>query len=252
MYLYTELQNLDVHPVLVQWIKSFLTEREQCVRIGKFTSSWKKINGGLPQGTKLGPLLFAVLVNSLLSNWQGRMKFVDDTSALEIVPRCSPSLLPVVVNEVNNFATDRGMKLNPKKCREMLISFLKYSLSNFDTIHISGMPVEKVPSYKLLGLILSEYLTWNSHIDYILKKANSRLYALRQLKKAGLSQHDLILIYCSFIRSCVEYASPAWSDLTVSLAKLIESVQKRALYACYTSCIVIRRCSFVYWLRNTC
>ena len=72
---------------------------------------------------KIGSSLFAVLVNSLLSNWQGRIKFVDDTSALEIVPRCSPSLLPVVVDEVNNFATDRGMKLNPKKCREMLISF---------------------------------------------------------------------------------------------------------------------------------
>ncbi len=117
-----ELQNLDVYSVLVQWIKSFLTEREQCVKIGKFTSSWKKINGNLPQGIKLVPLLFAVLVNSLLNNW---IKFVDDTSALEIVPRCSPSLLPVVVDEVNNFATDRGMKLNPNKCREMLISFFK-------------------------------------------------------------------------------------------------------------------------------
>ena len=36
-----ELQNLDVHPILVQWIKSFRTEREQCVRIGKFTWSRK-------------------------------------------------------------------------------------------------------------------------------------------------------------------------------------------------------------------
>ena len=41
---------------------------------------------------------------------------------------------------------------------------------------ISGMPVEKVSSYKLLGLIVSEDLTWSSHIGYILKKANSRLY----------------------------------------------------------------------------
>jgi hypothetical protein len=35
----------------------------------------------------LGPLLFAVLINSLLKNWPGRIKFVDDTSALEIIPR---------------------------------------------------------------------------------------------------------------------------------------------------------------------
>ena len=54
-----ELQKLDVHPVLVQWTKSFLTEKEQCVRIDKCFLSWKKVNGGLPQDTKLGPLLFA-------------------------------------------------------------------------------------------------------------------------------------------------------------------------------------------------
>ncbi|CAB3985219.1 Hypothetical predicted protein [Paramuricea clavata] len=105
----TELHNLDVHePVLVQWIKSFLTEREQCVRIEKSTSSWRKTNGGLPQGTKLGPLMFAVLVNSLLDNWQERIKFVDDATALEIVTRCPPSLLPMVVDEVVNFASWNG------------------------------------------------------------------------------------------------------------------------------------------------
>ena len=52
-------------------------------------SAWKKINGGLPQGTRLGPLLFAVLVSSLLKDWPGRIKFVDDTTAI-VIPRCSP------------------------------------------------------------------------------------------------------------------------------------------------------------------
>ena len=161
-----ELQKLGVHPVLVKWTKSFLTEREQCVRIEKCFSSWKKVNGGLPQGTKLGPLLFAVLVNSLLSNWQGRIKFVDDASVLEVIPRGSSNLLPLVVNEVNNFAIDRGMILNPKKCKEMRISFLKYCVFNFDTIFVSGMAVEEVSSFKLLGVKLSDNLTWNSHIEY--------------------------------------------------------------------------------------
>ena len=44
----------------LSWFKSFSTEREQRVRNEKSTSSWRKINGGLPQRTKLGPLLFAV------------------------------------------------------------------------------------------------------------------------------------------------------------------------------------------------
>ena len=41
-----------------------------------------------------------------------------------IVPRCSPSLLCTVVDEISQFASCRGMELNSKKCKEMIIPFL--------------------------------------------------------------------------------------------------------------------------------
>ena len=144
-------------------------------------SSWKRLNGGLPQGTKLGPPLFSILVNNLLKSWHGRIKFVDDTTAFEIFPRGSPSILPRVVDEISNFASIRGMQLNPKKCKEMIVSFLRYNHTCFAPIFISGFPVEVVSTFKLLGVILSNDLTWRAHVDHVLKKANSRLYALRKL-----------------------------------------------------------------------
>ena len=99
---------------VIRWIRSFLTSRELCVKIGSSASSWKHVNGGLPQGTKLGLLLFAVLINPLLNDWHGQIKFVDDATAVEIVPRCSPSLMPILVSEISQFASNRGMKLNEK------------------------------------------------------------------------------------------------------------------------------------------
>ena len=179
-----ELENLGVHPAIVRWIKAFLSNREQCVRIENSYSSWKKTNGGLPQGTKLGPLLFAVLVNSLLKDRPGRVKFVDDTTALEIIPRCSPSFLPIIVDQISDYANERGMRLNPKKCKDMVITFLKYKLIEND-IFIGGDVVERVSSFKLLGVWLTNNLSWDIHVDKILKKANSRIYALRLSKKAS-------------------------------------------------------------------
>ena len=44
-------------------------------------------------------------MNNLLKNWHGRIKFVDDTAAFEIIPRGSPSILPMVVHEISNFAS---------------------------------------------------------------------------------------------------------------------------------------------------
>jgi hypothetical protein len=120
------------------------------------------------------------------------------------------------------------MKLKPNKCKEIVASFLTYDLQCIDSRYISGSPVERVCCRKLLGVFISQDLTWNRHVDYILKKTNSRLYALRQLKKAGLTQHDLLKMYCSLVRSCIEHESDVWSDLTQNLTNLNESVQKRA------------------------
>ena len=56
---------------------------------------------------------------------------------------------------------------------------------NFTTrpIVLSNNTVECVTTYKLLGIIISNDLKWNEHIDYISKKASKRLYALRIFKK---------------------------------------------------------------------
>ena len=87
-----ELKSFDIDQTLFFWVRSFLTNRVQAVRVGSSLSSWKQVNGGVPQGTKLGPTLFAVMINKLLRNWHMRSKYVDDTTAIEIIPRNSISI----------------------------------------------------------------------------------------------------------------------------------------------------------------
>ena len=65
-----------------------------------------------------------------------------------------------------------------KKSKEMIISFsqdvnFKKCVPN---IAIEGIPVEVVKHAKLLGVILSDDLTWNMHVDSIVKKAAKRVY----------------------------------------------------------------------------
>ena len=61
------------------------------------------------------------------------------------------------------------------------------------------------------------------------KKATKRLFVLRTLKKDALGTNDLVLVYCSIVRSIVEYASPVWAAIPLYLDELIESVQRKAL-----------------------
>ena len=68
-----------------------------------------------------------------------------------------------------------------------------------------------------------------------MKKGSKRLYSIHALKKCGLTDRQLILVYCSIIRSVLEYASPAWAGLTQYLSDQIESIQKRALKIIFPS-----------------
>ena len=103
----------------------------------------------------------------------------------------------------------------------MVVSFIPFD---------NGAAIVRVSSFKLLGVTLSKDLSWNDHCDEMLKKACKRLYALRSLKAAGLNQKDLVLVYCSLVRSVVEYASPVWAALPIYLQDMLEAVQKKALH----------------------
>ena len=124
------------------------------------------------------------------------------------------------------------MKINPKKSKEMIICFthdvdFKKSVPN---IIIEGNRVEVVKHAKLLGVILSDDLTWNMHVESIIKKAAKRVYMLYQLKRAGIRQTDLVTVYVSVVRPVLEYACPVWhTHLPKYLSDNIEMIQKRAL-----------------------
>ncbi len=187
LFLIRELEKLSVSPVLIRRMAAFLTNRRQAVKIGDTTSEWRTVKGGIPQGKKLGVIIFAVMTNGLIADWPLRIKFADDTSALEILPRNSISLLNHVVTDIHDFASSHNMKLNADKCKEMFINFMHDHNILVNPIIMENKEIECVSNYKLLGVYLNENVTWNTHIDYIFKKACKRLYSLRILRRAGVA-----------------------------------------------------------------
>ena len=121
------------------------------------------------------------------------------------------------------------MPLNPVKCKEMFIDFLHYKPHHPPPLQLSGSEIERVHTYKLLGVYVTDNLCWSTHCEYIVQRARKCLYRLRCLKKSGVMEGDLVLLYSSLIRSVLEYASPVWANLPEYLSLLIEGLQKKAL-----------------------
>ena len=79
-------------------------------------------------------------------------------------------------------------------------------------------------------ITISDNLTWNAHVNEIIKKASKKLYYLVQLKRAQVPPSDLVLFYTSCVRSGVDYAVPVfYNALPQYLKNELVRIEKRAL-----------------------
>ena len=96
-------------------------------------------------------------------------------------------------------------------------------------IQTDGIEIERVNSFKLLGVWVQNDLKWNTHVCKITKRANKLLFLLRECRKSFLPPEIGLLTYTSKIRPILEYASPVWGGIPKYLEVEIERVQQRSL-----------------------
>ena len=60
-----KLRAFGVPDFIVRWVSSFLSARQQRVKLSDIFSDWITLNGGMPQGSWLGPLIYIILINDL-------------------------------------------------------------------------------------------------------------------------------------------------------------------------------------------
>ena len=204
--LVAKLFSIGVKPTAVNWIIDFLRHRKQRVKLNNIVSDWLDVPAGVPQGTRLGPWLFLVLVNDLklpqesLPMW----KFADDCTISEVILPSKQSSLQQAVDYIDAWSQENRLQLKPTKCKEVRSCF-KRNPPSFPLVELNDFQLERVSVAKILGVTIRDDFKWNDHIGIITVKATKRLYLLRQLKRA-VCPKDLITFYCSAIRSLLEYS----------------------------------------------
>ncbi len=198
--LLSKLTQLSVPTSMCQWIISFLTDRQQLVRLGKFSSSTCMISTGAPQGCVLSPLLFSLYTNDCTSKDPSvkLLKFADDTTLIGLNQDGDESAYRQEVKELAVWCNHNNLELNTIKTLEMIVDFRR----NPPPLTIMNSTVAAVESFRFLGTNISQDLKWEFHIDSIVKKAQ---YFLRQLRKFNLPQELLKQFYSAIIESVLHF-----------------------------------------------
>lgn len=168
-----------------------------------------------------------------MSSWPPRAKFVDDLTLLEIVPRNSPPVMNFLVKDIHQYANSHNMRLNPKNVIQWRLTFLSITAA-------CGVPLlSATRSWSAranLNYSVSSFRT-TLRVTYIVqlysRKPTKGYMRFANLKKSGVSEKDLVAVYCTLIRSVIEYGFVVFANMTKRLCNALEKIQKRALSIIY-------------------
>ena len=118
------------------------------------------------------------------------MKFADDTALIGLISKDDDSALLSQVDSFVNHCDANYLELNVSKTKEMVIDF-RQTRPDPQPVDIKGSAVARVDMYKYLGIVLNNKLSWGDHVDFIVKKLNSRMYCLRKLNSFNITPEIL-------------------------------------------------------------
>ena len=225
-----KLGNLHVDPHLYSWIAHYLCERTQCVGVGGATSDICPVVSGVPQGSVLGPLLFLIYIDyiSRVSILSGSLTVYADYLVL-YHPVCNSSdfrLLQQDIDNTSSWTSINHLTLNSAKCKYMVISRKRQPPTPTDTLLVNHSQLEKVTTFKYLGVWISSDLSWSTHVSKVCKNIR-RLIGL--LYRRFCRYSSPVTLYTSYIRPHMEYAVPAWDPHLITCSW---PLQKFALKEC--------------------
>ena len=228
--LITKLLAYGIHPKIVCWIRSFLSNRTQVVKVNQEESHIAHVTSGIPQGSILGPTLFNVFINDITCNISSYIKvFADDTKIYNLSK--NHEILQQDLFKLNEWSKKWCLFFNANKCKVIHYGGNnpnhKYLLSPSSTSHLTEDCEEKD-----LGVIFDNNLSFDKHINAKICKAN-QIHGVLKRNLLNPDPDTVIDLYKTLIRPHLEYANSIWSPRYKRQSIAIEKVQRRITKSIY-------------------
>ena len=224
-----KLEGYGVAGQVLQWIRSFLSNRRQKVVINGESSSWRDVLSGIPQGSVLGPVLFTCYVNDMPETVQSMTRmFADDT---KVFAQCNTQeqcqQLQTDLNTLQDWADKWQLRFNAKKCKIMHLGNKNNEETYLMKDNLTEVDLEKTECEKDLGVHVDPSLKFSKHCEKATNKAN-RLLGMIRRSFDSIDSESMTYLFKGLVRPHLEYANCVWSPINKTDCNLIENVQRRA------------------------
>ena len=223
-----KIKSYGISGNLYKWIRDFLSNRTQKVRVNNQYSRESKVESGIPQGSILGPILFTIFINDLPDGIKSICKIFADDTKIYNKSNCSQEIQEDI-KHLQNWSEKWKLFFNISKCKIMHIGTKenqpreKYFMFDSQT----RITIEECDQEKDLGVIFDETLIFDKHINNAISKANKMLGLIKRTF-SYLNKETFLKLYKSMVRPHLEYGNVVWHPLYKRQSSAIEKVQRRA------------------------
>ena len=231
------MADIGIEPYINEWYQHLLKGRRVTANILGIEDHTIPRRGS-PQGGVLSPLVWNVIMNTLLTQFKGgpiyAVGYADDVLLMISGKSISTmtNMMQCALKKVTEWREANGLTFNPSKTNAMLCT-TGYKRTTFP-LKMSGTEIPYVKELRYLGLLIDHRLTWSTHISERLKKCSKVWNLTRCLvgQKWGLNPEKLLWIYTAIVRPTLSYGSIVWSHkINDTLAKKLERLQRKILLA---------------------
>ncbi len=157
-----KLYNSGLSSSLCLWIKDFLINRPQVVRIGNNTSSALILNTAAPQGCVLSPVLFTLFTHDCTSIHASNtiVKSADDTTVVRLISNNDETFYREEIHHLDRWCSANNLVSNSSKTKEVVVDFRRSGRTAHASLLIQGVEVERVENIRFLDIHISADFTW--------------------------------------------------------------------------------------------
>lgn len=229
-----KLDHYGIRGPALHLVSSYLNCRTQNVSIDGLLSSPQNITYGVPQGSILGPLLFLIYVNDIhnidkCSN-NSIVQYADDTCLIVKASNLDELKIKTntVLSRVEQWSSANKLTINQNKTKAIIISPKVNKCLNDISLTINNSPIQIVNSFKYLGVILDNKLSFKDHIINLGKKIARSVGIISKLRHYFPSK-ILLKLYFTLIHPHLMYGILVWGSTYKTYSKKIASLQNKAL-----------------------
>ena len=219
----------------IEMLKSFLSNRKQCVKNGTTYSDWTETNHGVPQGTVLGPLVFILYVNDFREKMGDEievLQFADDTSII-CHSKTESNLLSkaeIVFRLTDQYMRQNQLTLNRDKTE--IIIFKNDNNSHITEILYDSNKIKIKDCCRYLGIMIDRNLQFHAQLNKMLAKMATAIRSI-YLVRHQIPLKARIILFKSLVLSHLNFSAIFLQSLTSAGIQRINRQINWGVKVCY-------------------